>query len=233
MPKKSNFLNNKNLKEEVYKYLKKNKNFLIENSELLNILEFPSNWKTKSNVIDFNYQQSKKLQKQNKLLKSIIKEILKTEHDNFSTQNKILKISLQVTEAKNFNEIINTIKKNCNFLLDVEFVNMFSNNKNVIKKNTQKIISSIDNRYLKKIFQNNEFLYLDNNPDFKSICFSSKAKFIKSFILLKLTISKGNYFLICLGSKNKKKFTKQQGFELINFFVKVCEGKIKNILKNN
>ena len=28
------------------------------------------------------------------------------------------------------------------------------------------------------------------------------------------------------------KFTKNQGYELINFLVKVCEGKIKNFFKN-
>ena len=74
--------------EEVIKYLKKNKNFLINNSDLLNLLEFPSKWKSSKNVIDFNYQQSKKLQKQNNLLKSIIKEILKTEKKNSVFINK-------------------------------------------------------------------------------------------------------------------------------------------------
>ena len=58
-----------NKKKYVFQYLKENIKFLIENPELLNILEFPSNWKSKDKIIDFNLQQSKKLQRENKLLK--------------------------------------------------------------------------------------------------------------------------------------------------------------------
>ena len=50
---------------------------------------------------------------------------------------------------------------------------------------------------------------------------------IKSYILLKININKKYFLIISFGSKNKEKFSIKQGSELITFFVKVCENKIK------
>ncbi len=220
--------------EEVIKYLKKNKNFLINNSDLLNLLEFPSKWKSSKNVIDFNYQQSKKLQKQNNLLKSIIKEILKTEKENFVSQNNILKMSLQIANTQNLNELIKTIRKNSKILLGVEFINIISNNKHFIESDENKMVIYQDphNTKIQKIFKNDDPIYLNKDDSLNFILYRKNSKFIKSNIVLKLIISKKYFVFICFGSKNKNKFTKKQGYELINFLVKVCEGKIKNFLKN-
>tara|TARA_B100000029_G_C17434805_1_gene909228 strand:- start:312 stop:1019 length:708 start_codon:yes stop_codon:yes gene_type:complete len=220
--------------EDVIKYIKKNKNFLINNSELLNLLEFPSKWKSNKNVIDFNYQQSKKLQKQNNLLKSIIKEILKTEKENFVSQNNILKMSLQIANARNLNELIKTIKKNSKILLGVEFTNIISNNKYFIESDENKMIiyQNSNNIKIQKVLKNEDPIYLSKDESLNLIFYRQNSKLIKSNIILKLFISKKYFVLISFGSQNKNKFTKQQGYELISFLVKVCEGKIKSFLKN-
>ena len=61
MFKKDSYTYEKN--KEIAKFLEKNKNFLIKNSYLLKILEFPSNWKSKGKIIDFNAHKSEKLKK--------------------------------------------------------------------------------------------------------------------------------------------------------------------------
>jgi len=217
-----------NKKKYVFQYLKENIKFLIENPELLNILEFPSNWKSKDKIIDFNLQQSKKLQRENKLLKSIIQEILKTSDENFKAQNKIFNISLQITKSKNFNVFLNIIKNNCLKLFDVDFVNIFSNDKDIINKNNKNIISKITEKKIKQFFKNNDSINLSNDSNAYYFFFSEQKNVINSFILLKIEMAKDNYLVISLGSKNKDKFSKKQGSELMTFFINVCEQKIKS-----
>ena len=197
MLQKKNFLNKKIEKKQVFDYLINNKNFLIKNPKLLNILEFPSNWKTEKNVIDFNFQQSKKLQKDNKLLKSVIKEILSTENENFKSQNNILKISLQITNANNLNELTSIINKNSSYYLGVDFVNLFTNNKDFLNLDKKNILKKLNNEHFKKAFQGNESINLQNKKELLNIFFPLNKAAIKSFILLKLKISSQNYFIIC------------------------------------
>ena len=229
--KKNQKLIKQNKKNNIYQYLKENIKFLIENPELLNILEFPSNWKNKDKIIDFNLQQSKKLQKENKLLKSIIQEILKTTDENFKSQNKIFNISLQITKSKSFNVFLNILKNNCLKLFDVDFVNIFSNNEDIINKNYENIIEKITEKKINQFFKDNNFINLLNNSNAYYFFFPKQKNIIKSFILLKIKINKNSYLIISLGSKNKNKFSKKQGSELMAFFINICEQKIKSFLE--
>lgn len=214
---------------EVIRFLEKNKNFLVQNSHLLKILEFPSHWKTKGKVIDFNKYQSKKLKTENNNLKNKISKILSTSYRNFNSQNKIFKSCLKILNAKNLFNYLKVIKIDCKKLLSVDMICLYSNNnklENLIKKNK---LLNINEKNLNKIFTNNHNINLSNKTDLIPIFFPLGYKIIKSFILLKIKIDKKHFLIIGFGSKNKNKFSTKQGNELINFFIRICEYKIKDL----
>ena len=82
-----------------------------------------------------------------------------------------------------------------------------------------------------KFFQKKN-IYLINNKNYIPIFFPSSLKKIKSFVLIKVLINKKFFFVICLGSKDKNKFSSSQRVELISFFIKVCEIKIQSLINS-
>ena len=57
-----------------------------------------------------------------------------------------------------------------------------------------------------------------------------RVAYLESFILLKIRIDKKYFIIFSIGSKDKNKFSTKQRGELINFFIKICEYKIKNLI---
>ena len=222
---------NENIKEEeIINFLKKNKNFLIKNSSLLRTLEFPSKWKKKDKIIDFNAHQSNELKKENKVLKSKISKILNNSHINFISLNRILMASLKIITSNNLDQFLKIILKNYNVLFGTDIINIFSNNNKINNKYKNKIWK-IDEKITSKIFSNKN-IYLLNNKNYIPIFFPSSLKKIESFVLIKVLINKKFFFVICLGSKDKNKFSSSQRVELISFFIKVCEIKIQSLINS-
>ena len=60
--------------------------------------------------------------------------------------------------------------------------------------------------------------------------FPNTHKYIKSYVLLKINMKKDKCYIISIGSKDKNKFFPTQGTDLISFFAKACEIKIKTML---
>ena len=228
MFKKDSYTYEKN--KEIAKFLEKNKNFLIKNSYLLKILEFPSNWKSKGKIIDFNAHKSEKLKKENDILKLKISNILNTGSNNFNSQKRVLKASLLIMNAKNWDNYVKILKEDCKALFNVDIININSNHKKLINYNNQKNLKEIDSKISNKFFINNNHINLQNREEYLSMFFPLIYKKIKSYILLKININKKYFLIISFGSKNKEKFSIKQGSELITFFVKVCENKIQNLI---
>ena len=126
--------------------------------------------------------------------------------------------------AKNWENYVKILKEDCKTLFNVDIININSNYKNL--KNSKEIDSKISNKF----FINNNHINLQNREEYLSMFFPLIYKKIKSYILLKININKKYFLIISFGSKNKEKFSIKQGSELITFFVKVCENKIKNLI---
>jgi len=226
----SDYTLKKNKNEEIAKFLKKNKNFLIQNPYLLKILEFPSDWKSGDKIIDFNVHQSKKLKKENDYLKSKISNILIAGQSNFNSQNRIFKASLRIINAKSIDLFLKIIIEDCPILFDTDIIYAYSNNKILTNIRKQNKFLEIDEKILKKIFIKNNCINLSNKIEYLPIFFQGTYKVIKSFILLKIRIDKKYFIIFSIGSKDKNKFSTKQRGELINFFIKICEYKIKNLI---
>ena len=227
MFKKDNYNYERN--KEIAKFLEKNKNFLIKNSYLLKILEFPSNWRSGGKVIDFNIHKSEKLKKENDILKLKISNILNTGSKNFISQRRILKASLLIMNARTWDSYIKVLKKDCKILFNVDIINIHSNYKKLINYNNQKNLKEINSKITNKFFINNNHINLQNRAEYLSMFFPLLYNKIKSYILLKININKKYYLIISFGSKNEEKFSVKQGSELITFFVEVCENKIQSL----
>ena len=209
----------------VIEYLKKNKNFFIKNPNLLNVLNFPSKWKSEEKIIDFNAHQSIKLKNDMIKLKKNIINVLKFSKDNEIAQKKIFKACIKIINTKNIENYFQIIINDCNEILECDSINIFCNSKKY-EKNKVNFINEIQ---INKIFNNNR-LYVANNLKYISFFFPGKNKIIKSFISLKVQINKNEFFIISMGSQNKEKFPQDSAYDLILFLIKVCESKIKFLL---
>ena len=228
MFKKDSYTFEKN--KEITKFLEKNKNFLIKNSYLLKILEFPSNWRSKGKIIDFNVHKSEKLKEENDKLKLKISNILNTGSKNFNSQKRVLKASLLIMSARTWDSYIRVLKEDCKTLFNIDTINIHSNYKRLVNYNNQKNLKEINSKIKNKFFINNNYINLQNKEEYLSMFFPVLYNKIKSYILLKININKKYFLIISIGSKNKEKFSIKQGAELITFFVKVCENKIQNLI---
>ena len=221
----NSLLNNK----KIIIYLKKNKDFFIQNPQLLNILKFPSAWNSEDKIVDFNLHQSKKLKNDNKILKSKISQILKIGMHNISANNIIFETILKILNTNSLDQFFKILLDECSKLLNWDYINILSNN-TIKLKNEIKYISDVK---IKKLFKRNERVNILNDEIENKIFFPKNYKVIKSYMLLKVSLLKKGVLIFCIGSKEKNTFTKNHSTDLIIFFTKICEIKINSLYKKN
>ena len=212
--------------ELVIKYLKKNKNLFLNHPELLSILNFPTQIKDSSKIIDLNAYRSKKIKDDYDKLKKQISEILKAGSSHVVSQKRILKTSLKVLNTKSLAKLINIMVNDLKRLLACDIINCFFTS-NKLKYNG---LNQIDNRVAFSYFRNKLQTNLNQNPKGILIFFPNKSKVIKSYILLKINYGKES-FIVAMGSKDLNKFTKDQQVDLIEYLIQVIQIKLVD-LKN-
>ena len=152
---------NKNSTEEfVLNYLKKNKNFFIKYSELINILNFPSKDKSSYKIIDLDAYRYKKISQENIDLQNQMTEILLAGKSHMNNQKRILRSSIKILNSKTILKVINVILADFKTLLSCDFINCFSTNESVNIHDIQKI----DTRIAKSYFKDNLSTNLNQNP---------------------------------------------------------------------
>ena len=213
----------KNSAEElVIQYLKKNKDIFLNHPELVEELNFPSKLKGSNKIFDFNAYRFKKFKNDYDLLKKQMSEIIKAGSSHIVSQKRILKSSLKVLNTKSLSKLIDLIVSDLRSLLACDLINCFFTNNKLIHNSITQIDSKIASSYFRDKSQTN----LNQNPKGILIFFPNKSKTIKSYILLKINYSYGN-FIIALGSKNSEKFSTNQQVDLINYLINIIEIKLK------
>jgi len=212
--------------ELVKNYLKKNKNFFIKYPELTNQLNFPLKDNGSDKVIDLEAYRYKKISQENIDLQNQMTEILLAGKNYISSQKKIHKSSLKILKSRSIDKIINVILNDFKIILGCEIVNFFSTDTESEIDNIHKI----DSKIAKSYFKDNEITNLSQNPKGILLYFPNKSKFVKSYILLKISIDE-KIFIISMGSKNIKKFSTDQQVNLIEYLIKIIEIKLKKELK--
>ena len=213
-------------KDEVYiiQFLKKNKNFFLENTELLNFLNFPSQITRSRKIIDLNAYRSKKIKKDYDKLEKQMKQILSAGSSHLVSQKRILKASLKILNTKSLAKLIEIIINELGSLLACDFVNCFFTGNTIHNK----YINQIDNKMASSYFRDKPQTYLNQNPKGISLFFPNKSKIIKSYILLKIVYG-SDRFIIALGSKNVNKFTKDQQVDLVEYLIQIIQIKLVDL----
>jgi len=212
----------KNSAEElVIQYLKKNKNLFLDYPELLNVLNFPSQIKRPSKIIDLNAYRSKKIKNDYDELKKQMSEILKAGSSHIASQKRILKTSLKVLNTKSLTKLIDVIVNDLGHLLACDIVNCFFTN-NTLKHSG---LTQIDNKIASSYFRDKPQTNLNQNPKGIPLFFPNKLKTIKSYLLLKI-IYGSDRFIVAMGSMDVNKFTKDQQVDLIEYLIQVIQIKL-------
>ena len=80
-----------NREKEIINFLKKNKNFFIKNSEIVNELNFPTQDNSSDKVIDLEAYRYKKISQQNIDLQNQMTKVLLAGKSHLNAQKRILK----------------------------------------------------------------------------------------------------------------------------------------------
>ena len=207
----------------IINFLKKNKNFFIKNPELINELNFPIKDKSQDKIIDLGAYRYKRISRENINLQNQITEILLAGKSHMTSQKRILKSSIRILNTKSFIKLVDVIISDLKIILGCKSVNCFFTNRELISNNSSLIDTKIANSY----FRDGKKTYLNQNPKGILIFFPNLSRTIKSYILLKVEISKGS-LIIAMGSNSTTKFTPDQKVDLIEYLNKIIEIKVKN-----
>ena len=95
--------------KEIISFLKKNKNFFIKNSELVNELNFPNLDNSSDKVIDLEAYRYKKISQQNIDLQNQMTKVLLAGKSHLNAQKRILKSTIRILNIKSLPKLIGLI----------------------------------------------------------------------------------------------------------------------------
>ena len=151
-------------------------------------------------------------------------EILKAGSSHIVSQKRILKTSLKILNTKSLSKLIDVIVNDLGILLVCDLVNCFFTSDKI--KHPK--INQMDNKIATSYFKDKPQTNLNQNPKGIPLFFPNNSKIIKSYILLKIVFG-SDRFIVAMGSKDRKKFTKDQKVDLIEYLIQVIQIKLTHI----
>ena len=210
--------------KQIINFLKKNKNFFIKNSELVNELNFPTLDKSSDKVIDLEAYRYKKISQQNIDLQNQMTKVLLAGKSHLNAQKRILKSTIRILNIKNLPKLISLIKNDLKIILGCDEMNCFITNENLRAENLSQLDTKIANSY----FKNKMVTNLNQNPKGLLLFFPNKSTTIKSYILLKVKFREDS-IILAMGSKDKNKFAVDMQTDLVEYLIKIIEINLLNI----
>ena len=210
--------------KQIINFLKKNKNFFIKNSDLVNDLNFLLSDSSSDKVVDLDAYRYKKISQQNIDLQNQMTKVLIAGKSHLNAQKRILKSTIRILNIKSLPKLIELIKSDLKIILGCDEMNCFITNENIITDNLTQLDSKIANSY----FKNKIVTNLNQNPKGLLIFFPNKSIIIKSYILLKVK-SDEDIIILAMGSKDKNKFTVDMQTDLVEYLIKIIEINLLNI----
>jgi len=210
--------------KEIISFLKKNKNFFIKNSELVNELNFPNLDNSSDKVIDLEAYRYKKISQQNIDLQNQMTKVLLAGKSHLNAQKRILKSTIRILNIKSLPKLISLIKNDLKIILGCDEMNCFITNENVSVENLSQLDTKIANSYFKTKMATN----LNQNPKGLLLFFPNKSAMVKSYILLKIKFHEDS-IILAMGSKDKNKFTIDMQTDLVEYLIKIIEINLLNI----
>ena len=210
--------------KQIINFLKKNKNFFIKNSELVNELNFPTVDNSSDKVVDLEAYRYKKISQQNIDLQNQMTKVLLAGKSHLNAQKRILKSTIRILNVKNLQKLISLIKNDLKIILGCDEMNCFVTNENIRSEN----LSQLDNKIANSYFKNKMVTNLNQNPKGLLLFFPNKSATIKSYILLKVKFREDS-LILAMGSNNKNKFTVDMQTDLVEYLIKIIEVNLVNM----
>jgi len=210
--------------KEIINFLKKNRNFFIKNSDLVNELNFPTQDNSSDKVIDLEAYRYKKISQQNIDLQNQMTKVLLAGKSHLNAQKRILKSTIRILNIKSLPKLIGLIKNDLKIILGCDEMNFFITNENISAENLSQLDTKIANSY----FKNKMVTNLNQNPKGLLLFFPNKSAIVKSYILLKIKFH-GDSIILAMGSKDKNKFTIDMQTDLVEYLIKIIEINLLNI----
>lgn len=210
--------------KQIINFLKKNKNFFIKNSELVNELNFPTVDNSSDKVVDLEAYRYKKISQQNIDLQNQMTKVLLAGKSHLNAQKRILKSTIRILNVKSLQKLISLIKNDLKTILGCDEMNCFVTNENIRAENLSPLDIKIANSY----FKNKMVTNLNQNPKGLLLFFPNKSATIKSYILLKVKFRE-NSLILAMGSKDKNKFTVDMQTDLVEYLIKIIEVNLLSI----
>ena len=212
--------------KQIINFLKKNKNFFIKNSELVNELNFPTLDNSSDKVVDLEAYRYKKISQQNIDLQNQMTKVLLAGKSHLNAQKRILKSTIRILNMKSLSKLLNLIKNDLKIILGCDEMNCFITRENM---NIEDLLQ-IDTKIVQSYFKNKAITNLNQNPKGLLLFFPNKSSFVKSYILLKVKFNE-DIIVLAMGSKNKNKFTVDMQTDLVEYLIKIVEINLLNIKK--
>lgn len=207
-------------KTEILEYLERNPDFFIENSKVLEKLNFPS--KIKSNysqdVISFKDWIINNL-------KNREVQIIKNARYNFLTQNKVYDAILKTIKFSSLKSLIIFLNKSLPDILDIDCIRIMSSSKKV----TDFGGDFIELKKIEKVYGNNGQFIMDAVDENLNLFKTFKYKLYSNAIFSLDKKIFNEPAILVFGSKEKM-FLKNKGTELVLFFSKIFEHQCDSLL---
>ena len=208
---------------EILNYLRRHPKFFSKHNDILKYMEIPERW-TEDGIVDMQKFLLDRRSDEIDDLRDCAQEVIETSRSNLSVQTRVHAATLALISANDFKQLIQVLVDDTPFFLDIEAISIGFEPIEINKHNIfPKAVKKLEEGCIEKL------IGIDQNfrlfPNFKDdgTLFGSSSKNIVSGLLSKICLPNDyGIGLLCLGS-SENIFHRNQGTELVNFFVRVVE----------
>ena len=208
-------------------WLRKNPDFLLENSSLLTLLKSASS-DTQDGVVDMQSFILERVKTDLVQQKRREKHLLATMEDNVAGQEKVHNAVIAIIAETDIHAINKVIRTKLPQLLDIEAAVLCIEEPSALALAGA---NPIGTGGIRNLFGKQNRILLQSETLGEPIIFGDASDRVKSVAFLKLIIGKSSpEMLLALGSGHDDGFSKNQGTNLLIFLAKVIEERLKQCL---
>ena len=206
---------------EVVAFLRQNPDFLVEHSELLQVLTPPSQQRGER-VVDMQHFMLQHLRAEIARLKGQHRALVATSRANLATQSRVHTAVLTLLAASSFEQLIQIVTTDLAVLLDADVVTIAveSSGPQRPRLNHQGV-QILEPGTVDTVLGADRDVVLHSDADGDPVLFGDGAGLVRSAALLRLSVSAAAPVgLLCIGMRRPGKFHGGQGTELLGFLAR-------------
>jgi uncharacterized protein len=216
--------------DEVAAFLREHPDFLAQHAELVPHLT-PPNIERGEGVVDFQYFMVERLRHEIGRLKEQQRELVTTTRANLNNQNRIHAAVLFLLDARNFEQLIQTVTTELAVLLDLDVACL------IVESNGQDTphvhasgVRVVEEGTIARLLGRNDIL-LRRDVEGDPAIYGAASGLVRSEALIRLHVSDDTPpGLLAFGSREPDMFHTGQGTELVGFLARVVERCIRSWL---